>query len=284
VFSSGALVPPFASTVASYTQQVGFDTSTLTVTATPDDAQATVAVNGQPSAPVALNVGSNTVTVAVTPVTGPVNNYVTTVTRADSAYLSALTMQSGSTGIALAPSFAKATPSYTASVGYDVSTVTFTPTAESSSATIKINGVAVTSGQASSPFPLTEGNNTFSVEVKATGGLSFTYSISVARACNLLLEKVVLTVVGRGAGGPYTVAMDSSNLNYSITVPGGATATTVTPYALSSNAIIKVNNVAVASGSASQSISLSTTPVVVQITTSSPFDTSSRSYALTISK
>ena len=56
--------------------------------------------------------------------------------------LSALTVSRG----ALSPAFSSATTSYTASVVNGVTSMTVTPTAASSEATIKVNGVAVTSG------------------------------------------------------------------------------------------------------------------------------------------
>jgi hypothetical protein len=71
VGEGGSLTPAFSSTVTSYVYAVEPQTSTITVTATTEDSNATVYVNdslvdsGVPSPPVALAADSNTVTVSV---------------------------------------------------------------------------------------------------------------------------------------------------------------------------------------------------------------------------
>lgn len=288
VYSSGVLVPPFASTVGNYTQQVGFDTKSLTVTATPDDTQATVAingtrlVNGQPSAPVALNVGSNTVTVAVTPVTGPVNNYVTTVTRADSAYLSALTMQSRSAAISLNPNFAKATLGYTASVGNDTSTVTITPTAESPNATIKVNGNVVASSGTSGPISLNVGsNNTITVAVTTPSGVSQNYTIAVTRADSAYLS--ALTIQSRSGVIPLTPTFVKTTASYTANVGSGVSSATATPTAENSTETIKVNGTVVASGGISGSIPLNVGSNTVTVVVTTPSG-SSQTYTIAVTR
>ena len=65
--SSGELDPGFASVITSYATTVNSTTSTLVVTPTPFDPDATVTVNGgSPSTPVNLVAGPNTITVKVT--------------------------------------------------------------------------------------------------------------------------------------------------------------------------------------------------------------------------
>lgn len=287
-FNSGALLPPFASAVTAYTQQVGFSTNTLTVTATPEDPLAIVAVNGtkvvngQPSAPVALNVGSNTVTVAVTPVTGPVNNYVTTVTRADSANLSALTMQSRSAAIALNPSFAKATSGYTASVGNDTSTVTITPTAENPNATIKVNGTVVASGGTSGAISLTVGsNNIIAVAVTTPSGVSQNYTITVTRADSAYLS--ALTIQSRSAAVPLTPTFTKTTTSYTANVASSVSTITVTPTADNSTETIKVNGTVVASGRISGSISLNMGSNTITIIVSTPSG-SSQTYTIVVTR
>jgi len=287
-FNSGALLPPFASAVTAYTQQVGFSTNTLTVTATPEDPLAIVAVNGtkvvngQPSAPVALNVGSNTVTVAVTPVTGPVNNYVTTVTRVDSANLSALTMQSRSAAIALNPSFAKATSGYTASVGNDTSTVTITPTAENPNATIKVNGTVVASGGTSGAISLTVGSsNIIAVAVTTPSGVSQNYTITVTRADSAYLS--ALTIQSRSAAVPLTPTFTKTTTSYTANVASSVSTITVTPTADNSTETIKVNGTVVASGRISGSISLNVGSNTITIIVSTPSG-SSQTYTIVVTR
>ncbi|MDB0044768.1 BspA family leucine-rich repeat surface protein, partial [Planktomarina temperata] len=104
--SSGSLSPSFASGTLAYTASVAHSVSSLIVTPTTNDANATATVNGaSPATPVTLAVGSNTVTVQVTAQDGSTQSYTVAVTRAalsSDANLSALSLSSGS----LSPGFA----------------------------------------------------------------------------------------------------------------------------------------------------------------------------------
>jgi hypothetical protein len=70
--SDGTLNPAFAPNVTSYTADVGYETTTITVTPTLADANATATVNGamvasgSASGPITLNLGANTISVVVT--------------------------------------------------------------------------------------------------------------------------------------------------------------------------------------------------------------------------
>jgi hypothetical protein len=81
--SNGTLAPGFGAGTLAYAATVPNDSSTVTVTATAADAGATVRVNGAAATtPVALNVGSNTVSIEVTAQDGTTKKtYVVTVTR-----------------------------------------------------------------------------------------------------------------------------------------------------------------------------------------------------------
>jgi hypothetical protein len=180
--SAGTLAPPFASTTYAYTANVGYDNATITVTATAEDSRATIKVNGvpatsgQPSAPVSLNVGSNTVTVQVTPFIGDPQNYTITVTRASSPYLTNIT------GLTLDPAFNRDVYSYTANVNNGTVSVKIIPTAEDPTATITVNGSIVQSGAKSQAIPINIGSTTITVVVtSATGGTQLIYTIIVSR-------------------------------------------------------------------------------------------------------
>jgi gliding motility-associated-like protein len=86
--SSGSLSPTFASATTAYISSVANSVMSITVTPTVADSNATVKVNGttvtsgQASNTIALNVGSNTITVVVTAQDGTTTiTYTTTVTR-----------------------------------------------------------------------------------------------------------------------------------------------------------------------------------------------------------
>ncbi len=182
--SSGSLSPGFASGTTSYTASVSNATSSITVTPTTADSASTVTVNGvsvtsgAASGAIALNVGANTVTVVVTAEDGTTTKtYTVTVTRAlsSNADLSGLTPSSGS----LSPGFAAGTTSYTVSVSNATSSITITPTTADSTATVTVNGVAVVSGNASSPIALSVGANTITVVITAADSTTKTYTIIV---------------------------------------------------------------------------------------------------------
>ena len=81
--SAGTLSPSFASATTSYGASVPFLTSSIILTPTPADANATVRVNGAtPATPVSLSVGANAIPVVVTAQDGTTTKtYTVTVTR-----------------------------------------------------------------------------------------------------------------------------------------------------------------------------------------------------------
>ncbi len=127
-----ALRPIFAAAVRSYTASVANDIETITLTAVPTHARASVAITPADADltaegyQLALNVGPNLIAIEVTAEDGMnVQRYTLTLTRAPSAdaTLGALEL---SGGVALRPIFAAAVRSYTASVANDIETITLT--------------------------------------------------------------------------------------------------------------------------------------------------------------
>ena len=194
--SSGALTPTFASSTINYTQSVAYGVSSITVTPTINQANATVTVNGtavtsgSASGSISLSVGTNTITTVVTAQDGTTTQtYTTTVTRAAAAStdanLSGLTLSSG----AITPTFASSTINYTQSVAYGVSSITVTPTINQANATVTVNGTAVTSGSASGSISLSVGTNTITTVVTAQDGTTTqTYTTTVTRAAALISQ------------------------------------------------------------------------------------------------
>jgi len=199
-FSFGTLNPGFSSGTTTYTTSVANLENPVTVTSTREDPYSTIEVrlngggwaavtSGNPSGPLSLNVGPNTVDVRVTAQDGSTEKtYTTTVTRApsDNADLSALALSSGS----LNPSFDSATSDYTAGVGNSITNITVTPTASEPNATITVNGNPVTSGNASSPIPLVLGPNTITIVTLAqNGSATKTYTVVVTRSSVIVADQ-----------------------------------------------------------------------------------------------
>jgi len=186
--STGALSPTFNANTLSYTSAVANTVTTATVKPTTSDGNATVKVNGTTvtsgtnSSPISLNVGANVINVAVTAQDGSTTKtYSITVTRAASGNASLATFKI-SRGT-LTPAFSSTTTSYTASVVNGVASMTVTPTAAASTATITVDGTAVVSGDASGSIALAVGSNTITTIVTAPDGVTTqTYTLVVTRA------------------------------------------------------------------------------------------------------
>ncbi len=267
--SSGALTPLFSSSTINYTLSVANSVSSITVTPTVNQVNATVKVNGttvnsgSASGSINLSVGTNTITVVVTAQDGTTNKtYTTVVTReapsapppppepsySSDAYLSGLVLSSG----LLNPAFSTNTLAYKHSVENTVSSIAVTPTVRDTTASVKVNGIAVASGNASSNINLVVGANKITVDITAEDGSKKTYSIDIIRAASSV---AVLSNINLSSG-LLSPAFTANTLSYVATVPNTTKFVTLTPAVKDSTASVKVNGVSVASGSASSQINL----------------------------
>lgn len=106
--SSGTLSPAFSSTRLQYTATVTNATSSITVTPSVQEASSVINVNGAvvnsatASSPIALQVGTNTITIDVTAEDGSTRKYTVTVTRENGApIVTPLSTQNANEGILL---------------------------------------------------------------------------------------------------------------------------------------------------------------------------------------
>lgn len=176
--SSGALNPNFSSGNLNYTtQNVGYDTETVTVTPYTSIPGCTITVGGNPAtsgqpSTVNLNVGSNTINIVVT--NGAASQtYTITVVRASSPYLSNVI---GIPGI----TFVKTTYEYTTSTpSPKLKNVAIEP--EDTNATLEITmNNAVIPYTSSITFNLNNGANVLIVkDTSASGGESKTYTFNI---------------------------------------------------------------------------------------------------------
>lgn len=190
-----------------------------------------------------------------------------------SAKLTSLVLSAGT----LAPPFASATYAYTANVGYDNSTITLTPTAEDSRATIKVNGTPVTSGQASE-VSLQVGENTVIVQVTPFIGDPQNYTITVTRASSPYLTNVI---------GTFENLNPSFNRNvfiYNASVSNGTTSIKITPTAEDPDATITVNGTVVQSGKKSQAIPINIGDNIINVIVTSVVGNAQMTYTFTVSR
>ncbi len=170
--------------------------------------------------------------------------------QSSNANLNMLTSSIGS----LAPGFDPGTLNYTINVVNSDSSVTLSATTEESGASLNINSNTETSGVPTAPINLNVGANPIEVVVTATDGTTKTYTVTVIRA-GLTGSSVNLSdlQVSYGALNP---VFFSGQLSYSLDAPFLISSIMITPTAEDGNAVITIDNSAVASGQASAAFAL----------------------------
>ncbi|BAU52148.1 Cadherin-like beta sandwich domain protein [Mucilaginibacter gotjawali] len=283
--SGGTLTPAFATATTSYTASVANAVTSMTVTPKASDALATITVNGTAvsnntaSGAIPLTVGTNVITTVVTAQNGTTTkSYTVTVTRfSNNANLANLQLSTGT----LNPVFASGTTGYTASVPNSQASVTLTPTTSDATATITVNGTAVTSGAASGAIALSVGPNTITTVVTAQDGVTTkTYTVTLTRSlpANPNLSNLTLSA------GPLTPAFATATTSYTASVANSVSSTTVTPKASDALATITVNGTAVASGSASGAIALNLGNTIITTVVKAQNGTTAKTYTITVTR
>ncbi|QYR21853.1 cadherin-like beta sandwich domain-containing protein [Paenibacillus sp. sptzw28] len=284
--SQGTLSPAFSSGTQSYGATVANSVTSVTMTPTLADPNATVTVNGQTvasgtaSAAIPLSVGDNPINVTVTAQDGTTKKtYTVTVTRApsNSADLTYLSVSEGS----LAPAFGSGVEQYTVSVANNVTGITVTPTLADPNATVKVNGTLVASGSASPSLPLNVGDNPINVTVTAQDGTTTkTYTVTVKRAASAIASLNNLAL----SQGTLSPSFGSGVTSYTAAVANSVSSVSVTPTVTDGNATVKVNGTLVASGTASPSISLNVGDNPINVSVTAQDGTTTKTYTVTITR
>jgi gliding motility-associated-like protein len=281
--SAGTLNPVFAAGTISYTAAVGNAVNTIQLTPTTEVGSATIKVNGvtvasgAASAAIPLNVGPNAITTIVTAESGVTKIYTVTVTRAASpnADLANLSLNTGT----LNPVFAAGTVTYTAAVSNAINTIRLTPTVAEVNATVKVNGVSVTSGTASAALPLVVGPNVITTVVTAQDGTPKTYTVTVTRAQSPNANLANLTL----SPGTLSPVFASGTISYTAAVSNAIATIKVTPTVADAMATVQVNGLAVASGTASTDINLAVGPNVITTVVTAE-DGTTKTYTITVDR
>lgn len=283
--SSGSLSPAFSPDSIVYSATVAATVSSITITPTLADTTARVSVNtiaidsANPSAAINLAGGSNAITIKVTAQNGTTKTYALSVSRATTSNLNlaALAISSGT----LAPAFSAQTTAYTATVPYEVSSVTTTAQLMDANTTLKINGATATSATASAPIALAVGPNSITVEVKQTeGSSSKNYTITITRAPSANTALKALTISSGSLEPPF----DSSKTSYAVSVSGATSSIQLTATLADVNATLKINNLQTTSAVASSPISLAMGTNTIPVVVTAQNGTSSRSYSIIVTR
>jgi hypothetical protein len=231
--SSGSLTPAFNSSTYVYTVNVPYNVSSITLTATPTDLNATVVGAGVKNLAVSVNV----FVISVTAQDGiTVQNYTVTVNRALNtvATLSNLTVSSGT----LTPVFNSSTYTYSVDVPYSVNIITLTATSTDPNAIITGGGIKT----------LNIGANIFTITVTAQDGVTILdYTVTINRE-NAPLSSVATLSNLAVSSGTLTPAFNSSTYVYTVNVPYNVSSITLTATPSDPNATVVgagVNNLSV---------------------------------------
>ena len=183
--SSGTPWPPVHPTTLAYTARVASTTTAITLTPTPEDATASILVNGSPvatgetSAPIPLQPGHNAITLQITSTDGQQTaRYTLDVLRGTTdATLASLTLSDGS----LSPAFDPAVLAYSASVPFVMTSVRVGLTLPDAEATARVGQRVLRSGHAAA-VALAPGLNTVPVQVTSSDGtVQRTYQLRITR-------------------------------------------------------------------------------------------------------
>jgi len=177
--SSGTLSPTFASGTTSYTASVTNSVSSITLTPTRNQANATITVNGtavtsgSASGSISLSVGSNTITTIVTAQDASTLTYTTTVTRAALLTQATFTVSASPTTLNVTTT----TSTISSSGGSGTGAVSYAMT----TGTCTLSGTTVTAGSASETCTVTATKASDGTYSAATA----TVSITVAKRATI---------------------------------------------------------------------------------------------------
>jgi gliding motility-associated-like protein len=284
---TGTLSPVFAVGTTSYTANVSHATSSITVTPTTSDPNATVTVNGTAvtsgtaSSAIPLSVGPNTITLIGTAQNGTTTKtYTVTVTRAPSTNAMLAWISLDQNTYRLSPGFTPATTSYTANVPNVVSSITVMPIAVDATAVVTVNGTAVSSGS-SLAIPLTAGANTITLIGTAQDGITTkTYTVTVTRALSTNAKLAWI----RLSSGTLSPGFSAATTGYTANVSNATTSITVTPTVVDATATVTVNGTAVTSGTASTGIALSQGPNIITLIGTAQDGVTTKTYTVTVTR
>ena len=253
--TSLSLSPSFNSNTLVYTVNVANNVNEVAVTATRQDANASITVNGQATNsgqartitlnPAGQSQSTTTIPIVVTAQNGSQKTYTVNVVRAapgGNNNLSALSVRAGTTSLSLSPSFNSNTLVYTVNVANNVNEVAVTATRQDANASITVNGQATNSGQARTitlnPAGQSQSTTTIPIVVTAQNGSQKTYTVNVVRAAlggNTNLQGLT---VSPGALSP---AFTAARTAYTVGVGSSDTAITVTATPQDPSASVTIN-------------------------------------------
>ncbi|MNK59171.1 Serine/threonine-protein kinase PknD [compost metagenome] len=154
------------------------------------------------------------------------------------------------------------------------SSITITPTLSDFSATVTVNGNATASATASTAITLSEGLNAIPVVVTASDGTVKTYTVKVTRTIGLNSLAI--------SSGTLAPVFSPTEVTYTAIVQPDISNLEVTAVANDPNYIVKINTIAIPTGSSSANIALDYGLNTLTIEVSSADGLMNKTYTLTV--
>jgi hypothetical protein len=217
-----ALSPEFIKTTNDYSATVKYEESSLTVTPVAENVNSAITVNGVSvasgaSSTVNLSVGPNTIAVTVYNNGTVQQEYNINVIRMGDSRLSSLEVDGGTGKNLLDSEFKPENREYRISVDYDVDAVTVTPTAVSSTSTIRLeteyDKSDIVSGTTSDPIPLKVGESKIFFVVDDYGE-QLVYDIMMTRRTSSGLSSLIINHIESNSALPLNPSFSRTNLGY----------------------------------------------------------------------
>lgn len=194
-----------------------------------------------------------------------------------SPFLTGITLSNGT----LVEPFVKTNLTYNANIGYDVTSLILTPTAEDPGTTITVNGVSIASGMSTQVNNLNVGVNPAIVITSSRNGLdSRTYTITPTRASNPYLSSMSIYGI---RGGGLTPVFNKATYAYTSDVPNSK-ATAQIQVTAENGGSITVNGISVQSGQLSQIINLQVGTNIVTVICNAATGSDFKKYEITITR
>ena len=237
--SAGPISPEFSPDVVEYSLSVAGEVIHTDVTAGVA-AGATLHINGSlvPSGTpmrVNLSAGPNAIAILVSSPEGVKKNYTVVVNRAPDGNADLVSLKVSNHNFS--PDFNPSTIAYSLTVEYHLVHMNVTPLAQSSLATVTVNGNPVLAGNFGR-IELKHGPNPIKVEVKAQNGTVKTYTITITRQ---LSNVAYLSGLTFSAGLVYPEYFGQDSLFHSLSVANSVASITIKPTLKDTTARIAIN-------------------------------------------
>ena len=291
------LTPAFPALALQYAATVGNSVTSITVKATASESHATITVNGltvssgSASQPITLTVGANPINIVTVAQDGSTTfTYTLTVTRLAADLSSIKTLSAiefpaiGTYGPSVAPTFAAATTTYSATVPFSIKTFKLKPTVtDTGKATVAVNGVSLRAG-GTSEVTLSAGDTAISVVVTAQDQSTKTYTINVHQ--NAVSRDATLSNL-QVTGGSLVETFSANRLTYTLTnISSSTTEFFFKPYLNFDFATVKVDG-QVTSNKRSNPTAISIpvgTNKTVNVVVTAEDGTTTKTYSVTVTR